>query len=756
MKLLVDLTVIVMKKSNLNYNDILKGNRLNHLFCFILIACLFVPLLSLSVKAAPSGVTVSCPPKVVCFPDGGQQSIAATDHTEMNGLYETSPWIAAYMTTDYLENLENNYGIWVADAVRVTVSFAGTDSSVIQSDNFLMAGIAAQGQDHVYSGYEAVDWGYIFALQLEHDATEPYLHGEVIKVHEYQGYTESMASCMFSFDQMTINSQVTLKMTWTPDSLEYDAIIDGMNFHVWSYAPESSATHTFYAGTQQREIWDVPVDGTVKFLQFFTYSDYNIDADGILNWQVHLKDAALIPTGTTLWKYVPFAYLTHGDQANFDNMFRWGGEQYTGVDIYHCNRHVDFYDALGAYVLPQDTFIWYLLVGDVDGSSVVNILDAILLANAFSSSSSSPNWNPDADINTDGVVDIYDALLLATHYGEQECFGCGGVGESMDSGQPPNGQLTTMEGVANTFIDPSQLTIFKNENFTVNVRLDNTEDLAGWEFKLYWNRTILNCTAAIVQTPIEWQGNEMIFGAGIDNDYNSTHGLYFMGETAAYPAPPVNGSMTLATLTFQALQMGTTSLTLTEVTLGDRMAQGIDSTVSSGSVTVYYGRYMRSDTKNVNGLNAYLLNATETTSYQDAGNANSGRNAYWGIRAWIRHANGVEQEITLDGQTGTPKAVVVRGSGSGMLSATTSVSQAALQTTDSLVVRVYFKTSGSSWVEVATFTTEQLGGTTLTGCSWTVYYYTWAQYYKEGGYTAGHFYWGSPARNSRIQNLQYS
>ena len=166
---------------------------------------------------------------------------------------------------------------------------------------------------------------------------------------------------------------------------------------------------------------------------------------------------------------------------------------------------------------------------------------------------------------------------------------------------------------------------------------------------------------------------------------------------------------------------------------------------------------MRSDTKTVNGLNAYLLNATRTTSslYQSA-NANGPWPVTWGIRAWVRHSNGTEQEITLNGQTGTPKAQVSRSSGYGMQSNTVSVTQRSMQATDSLVVRVYMDIGGGGWTQAAAFTTEQLGATTLTGTTWTVYYYTSATYNGITDKTYGRYYWGDSAHDSRIQNLRFS
>lgn len=44
------------------------------------------------------------------------------------------------------------------------------------------------------------------------------------------------------------------------------------------------------------------------------------------------------------------------------------------------------------------------------------LLDAVLLSNAFGSTPSSSNWNPNADLNRDGVINILDAILLANGF----------------------------------------------------------------------------------------------------------------------------------------------------------------------------------------------------------------------------------------------------------------------------------------------------------------------------------------------------
>jgi hypothetical protein len=58
------------------------------------------------------------------------------------------------------------------------------------------------------------------------------------------------------------------------------------------------------------------------------------------------------------------------------------------------------------------------ILGDIDYNGTVDILDAILLANAFGSKPEDRNWDANADINNDKIVDIYDAIILANHYEE--------------------------------------------------------------------------------------------------------------------------------------------------------------------------------------------------------------------------------------------------------------------------------------------------------------------------------------------------
>lgn len=60
-----------------------------------------------------------------------------------------------------------------------------------------------------------------------------------------------------------------------------------------------------------------------------------------------------------------------------------------------------------------------LVRGDINKDGVVDIFDAIMLANAWNSTPGSPEWNPNADINNDNIVDIFDAIILSKDFGKK-------------------------------------------------------------------------------------------------------------------------------------------------------------------------------------------------------------------------------------------------------------------------------------------------------------------------------------------------
>jgi hypothetical protein len=59
-----------------------------------------------------------------------------------------------------------------------------------------------------------------------------------------------------------------------------------------------------------------------------------------------------------------------------------------------------------------------LLPGDINENGIVDIFDAIMLANHFSQTPANPNWDAKVDLKADGIIDLFDAIILANHYNQ--------------------------------------------------------------------------------------------------------------------------------------------------------------------------------------------------------------------------------------------------------------------------------------------------------------------------------------------------
>jgi hypothetical protein len=112
----------------------------------------------------------------------------------------------------------------------------------------------------------------------------------------------------------------------------------------------------------------------------------------------------------------------------------------------------------------------------------------------------------------------------------------------------------------------SYVTIAKTLNVDVNVT--DVTFLTSWQFTVYFNNTVLNCTG-VTEGPFLKSGGGTYYGSSINNNYNSTHGSVqaystLLGDTN------VNGSGVLATITFNASAVGVSTLHLSDTKLGDQ------------------------------------------------------------------------------------------------------------------------------------------------------------------------------------------
>jgi parallel beta-helix repeat protein len=122
-------------------------------------------------------------------------------------------------------------------------------------------------------------------------------------------------------------------------------------------------------------------------------------------------------------------YMSSAGLMNYwHNGYPSGGNcwsDYSGADLFSGTyQNESGSDGIGdtPYVIDTSNIDSYPLMpttpGDINHDSIVDIFDAILLANAFNSISGDPNWNPTADINNDNTVDIFDAIILSNNFGK--------------------------------------------------------------------------------------------------------------------------------------------------------------------------------------------------------------------------------------------------------------------------------------------------------------------------------------------------
>jgi hypothetical protein len=222
-------------------------------------------------------------------------------------------------------------------------------------------------------------------------------------------------------------------------------------------------------------------------------------------------------------------------------------------------------------LFARETYFGFsnLKTADVNDDHIVNILDMTIVSSAFGSRPGDPKWNPLADLNNDLVINILDLNMVATAWGKYY--------------SDPSSPVSTQTVL---FACPPLTITHKAEIFSVNVGLFNVTDLRGWEFKLYWNNTILKCTGAEIHLLSVWGQNVFEVGPGIENDFNATHGRYCIGLSALYPTPSFNGSAMLVTLTFEAVGTGSTILDFQDTVLANSEAFAIAHIAIDGVVFV--------------------------------------------------------------------------------------------------------------------------------------------------------------------------
>jgi hypothetical protein len=134
-------------------------------------------------------------------------------------------------------------------------------------------------------------------------------------------------------------------------------------------------------------------------------------------------------------------------------------------------------------------------------------------------------------------------------------------------------------------VEPTSYEATIGGTFQINITVVDVVNLAGWEFKLFYLRAIVNCSSVVEGSLL---GGDISKVFNITNNYNSTHGRVLAGCTIAGPGS-VNGTGVAATVTFKALAFGNTALSLVDTKMVDGSpppSQPIPHAASSGTVYV--------------------------------------------------------------------------------------------------------------------------------------------------------------------------
>jgi len=144
-------------------------------------------------------------------------------------------------------------------------------------------------------------------------------------------------------------------------------------------------------------------------------------------------------------------------------------------------------------------------------------------------------------------------------------------------------------GAATTtiYVYPPLSSVSSGDTFNINVTIADVANLTGWEFRLFYLNSVLNCSA-IAEGPFLKSGGSTFKVFNITNNYNSTHGRILAACALQGMNVSVNGTGVAAIVTFKALFPGNTPLDLIDTKLSDEKipAQPIPHTAIDGTVYV--------------------------------------------------------------------------------------------------------------------------------------------------------------------------
>jgi PKD repeat protein len=139
--------------------------------------------------------------------------------------------------------------------------------------------------------------------------------------------------------------------------------------------------------------------------------------------------AIVVNEGNIVEKFNVTIYYNETEIVTFGDLYLSAGENLTLTFTWNTSTVIPgsyvIYVATSIVEMEEDIADNIFIDGkisivfiDVNGDGKVDIMDIAIVAKAFGSDLTSPNWDPRADLNGDGKVDIMDIAMVAIHFGE--------------------------------------------------------------------------------------------------------------------------------------------------------------------------------------------------------------------------------------------------------------------------------------------------------------------------------------------------
>lgn len=132
-------------------------------------------------------------------------------------------------------------------------------------------------------------------------------------------------------------------------------------------------------------------------------------------------------------------------------------------------------------------------------------------------------------------------------------------------------------------MEPSNKIVNVGDNFSLDIAISDVTDLFSYQFDIVFNSTILSAQAVNESSFLSTAGSTFFIPGDIDNVAGT---ISFTANTLISSVAGVTGAGVLASINFQPLTSGTSTIGLSNIVLLDSALTEISSSALPGSVSV--------------------------------------------------------------------------------------------------------------------------------------------------------------------------